>query len=99
MALDFLLAPTRELAVVAGDSRADFDAVLDAASLRLLPHAVIAPAPAEDREALAHLVPLLKDRPPIGDRVTLYDCRNRTCLAPASGAAEVVAALGEPKSG
>ncbi|WP_165074022.1 thioredoxin domain-containing protein [Paludisphaera rhizosphaerae] len=99
IALDFLLAPTRELAVVAGDSRADFDAVLDTAYLRLLPHAVVAPAPVEDREALAHLIPLLKDRPPIGDRVTLYDCRNHTCLAPVSGVADVVAALAGPNLG
>jgi len=95
IALDFALAPGRELAIVAapGPDLGDFDRAVDAAFARFRPHAVVAPAPAEDREALAALLPVLRDRPPVGDRVTLYDCEARTCRAPVSGAEEVAKAL------
>ncbi|MDG3005282.1 thioredoxin domain-containing protein [Paludisphaera mucosa] len=93
IALDFLLAPPRELAIVAGSDRREFAAALDAAFARFLPHAVVAPAPAEDREALAKLVPLLEARPAVDDHVTLYDCENFTCRAPVAGTSGVLAAL------
>ncbi|WP_337176639.1 thioredoxin domain-containing protein [Paludisphaera sp.] len=93
LALDVMLAPSRELAIVAGADRAEFDAVLDAAFARFLPHAVVAPAPAESRETLAALLPVLQDRPPIDGRVTLYDCEARACRAPVVGAEAAIAAL------
>ncbi|AMV37498.1 thioredoxin domain-containing protein [Planctomyces sp. SH-PL62] len=101
IALDFALAPVRELAIIAGPGpgRRDFDAAVDAAFARFLPPAVVAPSLAEDRDALAPLVTLLQDRPALDEEVTLYDCENRTCRAPVVGAAAIVAALAEANSG
>ena len=94
--LDFLLAPPQELAIVAGDSPRDFDAVLDAAYARFRPHAVVAPAPADARAAAAKLVPLLEGRTAVDGRVTLYECEARACRAPVVGVEEAVSALTAP---
>ncbi|WP_165248340.1 thioredoxin domain-containing protein [Paludisphaera soli] len=99
IALDIALAPGRELAIVAGADRREFEAVVDAAFGRFLPHAVVAPAPAGGREALADLVPLLRDRTAVDDRVTFYDCEARACRAPVVGAAAAVASLSAGKPG
>jgi uncharacterized protein YyaL (SSP411 family) len=96
LALDFATAPGRELAVVPGSDPREFDAVLDAIYARFLPRAVVAPAAPGSLEALARLVPLLEDRPPVGGRATLYYCEDRTCRAPVAGpdeAAKLLAGL------
>jgi uncharacterized protein YyaL (SSP411 family) len=97
IALDLMLAPPRELAIVGGTDRGEFDAVHDAAFARFLPHAVVAPAPAEALGALSKLLPVLRDRPAVDGRVTLYDCEARACRAPVAGAEAAVAALAPPR--
>jgi uncharacterized protein YyaL (SSP411 family) len=94
VALDFLLAAPREIAVIAGSDRAEFDAVLRAISARFLPHAVVAPAPSPPSAELARLVPLLADRPALNGRTTTYICERFTCRVPVVGVAGVEAALG-----
>ncbi|MDR3618534.1 MAG: thioredoxin domain-containing protein [Paludisphaera borealis] len=96
LALDFAVAPGRELAVVAGSDPREFDQVLEAVHARFLPRAVVAPAAPGTVESLARVVPLLENRPPIGDRATLYYCEGRTCRQPVAGldeAAKLLAGL------
>ena len=93
VALDFMLAPTREIAVIAGNDPAEFHAARVAIAERFLPHAVIAPAPGPVAPALAKLVPLLADRPAVGGQVTVYICEHFTCQAPVSGVAEIRTAV------
>jgi uncharacterized protein YyaL (SSP411 family) len=94
IALDFLLAPTREFAVIAGDDPAEYRAVLEAIASRFLPHKVVAPATYEQAGILESKVPLLADRPPRDGRTTTYICENFTCQEPVLGVEGIEAALG-----
>ncbi len=85
IALDFLLAPPREYAVIAGSDPAEFHAALAAIAHRFEPHKVVAPAVGFVSEKTAKLVPLLADRPAKDDRVTTYVCENFACRAPIVG--------------
>jgi uncharacterized protein YyaL (SSP411 family) len=85
IALDILLAPPREIAVIAGDDPAEFQAVLVALADRFLPGAVIAPAPTPASPQLGQLVPLLADRPAREGRTTIYVCERFACQAPVVG--------------
>ena len=87
IALDFLLAPTREVVVIAGTDPGEFRAARSTVSQTYDPHRVIAPSPqGAARAAEAEWVPLLADRPAIGGRTTTYICENNACLAPVVGA-------------
>jgi uncharacterized protein YyaL (SSP411 family) len=94
IALDFLLAPTREFAVIAGDEPAEYRAVLEAIAARFLPHKVVAPATDEQARILEGEVPLLADRPPRDGRTTTYICENFACREPVTGVEGVESALG-----
>jgi uncharacterized protein YyaL (SSP411 family) len=96
IALDFLLASTREFAVVAGDDPAEYRAVQDAIASRFLPHKVVAPATYDQAGMLESKVPLLADRPPRDGRTTTYICENFACQEPVLGVEGVSAALGGP---
>ena len=85
IALDGLLAPAREFAVIAGNDPAGVRPALVAIFEGFLPHKVVAPAPAAVPEGLADLVPLLQDRPAGGGKVTTYICENFACQAPVVG--------------
>jgi len=91
-ALDFYLGPVQEIAVVgkAGDPEAK--RVHDAIHSSFRPNRVVAfhdPATGEPPS----FVPLLKDRPMVGDRVTVYVCENFVCQAPQVGADAALKAL------
>ena len=94
IALDFLLAPSREYAVIAGSDRAGFRSALEAIAGKFDPHKVVAPAPRAISPELAKLVPLLADRPARDGQVTTYICENFACQAPVVGVAALQAALG-----
>ncbi len=94
IALDFLLTPTREFAVVAGPDPVEYRAVLESIASRFLPHKVVAPATYEQAGILESEVPLLADRPPREGRTTTYICENFACQAPVLGVEGVEAALG-----
>ena len=85
VALDFLLAPAGEFAVIAGNDPAEARSALLAIHERFLPHKVVAPAPGEVARGLADLVPLLADRPSKDGRVTTYLCEGFACQAPVVG--------------
>ncbi len=94
IALDHVLATSREFAVIAGDDPAESRAALAAIAAKFLPHKVVAPAPAGKPVAPAGLVPLLADRPARDGKVTTYICENFTCREPAVGVEALRAALG-----
>jgi uncharacterized protein len=96
IALDFLLAPTREFAVIAGDDPAEYRAALEAIAARFLPHKVVAPATYAQAGILESKVPLLAERPPRDGRTTTYICENFACQEPVVGVEGIEAALGEP---
>ena len=93
LGLDFAVAPGRELAVVPGADPREFDAVLEAVYARFLPRAVVAPAAPGSLEAVARVVPLLEDRPPLDGRATLYYCEARACRQPVAGVDEAARLL------
>jgi uncharacterized protein YyaL (SSP411 family) len=95
IALDFELAPIRELAVIAGADSQEFHDVLEAIYARFLPGVVVAPATPEQAGDLAGLVPLLADRPARDKRTTTYICENSTCQEPVVGVDGVITALGK----
>ena len=85
IALDDLLAPAREFAVVAGDDPAEFRSALLAIHERFTPHKVVAPDPGGASKDLTNLVPLLQDRPVKDGKVTTYICEDFACQAPVVG--------------
>ncbi len=93
IALDFLLAPVREFAVIAGDDPAEYRAVLEAISTPFRPHKVVAPATPAQVAALADKVPLLANRPVRDGKTTTYICEHFTCREPVVGVARLEAAL------
>ena len=94
VALDFLLAAPRELAIIAGDDPDEFRAAIEAVYSRFLPHKVVAPATAEQASSLAATVPLLADRPARDGRTTTYICERFACREPIVGVEALDAALG-----
>jgi uncharacterized protein YyaL (SSP411 family) len=85
IALDFLLSPTREIAVIAGADPSENREVMETIFARFLPHAVVAPATPQQAQALSSLVPLLTDRPNLDGQTTTYVCENFTCKQPVAG--------------
>ena len=73
-ALDFHLAPTREVALV-GD---DLGPLVRTVRSRLRPHLVLAGGPGSVDTA----VPLLEGRTPVGGRPAAYVCENFSCRMP-----------------
>ncbi len=94
IALDFLLAPVKEFAVVARADDGEFRAVLETLAARFLPHKVVAPARLGAAETPPGDVPLLADRPVKDGRATVYICERMTCQAPVVGVAGLMGALG-----
>jgi uncharacterized protein YyaL (SSP411 family) len=85
MALDFLLAEPREIALVGTGDPASLRAAREAIAERFAPNQVVAPAHGPADAALAAVVPLLADRTPRDGQVTAYICRQMACEAPVSG--------------
>jgi uncharacterized protein YyaL (SSP411 family) len=80
IALDFLLGPSKEVAVIAGGDPAEFDRAMAGVYERFLPQRVVAPRPAGIDSA--DLTPLLADRPARDGRTTIYVCERFACKAP-----------------
>ncbi len=93
IALDFLLAPNREYAVIGGDDPAEFRGALEAIFAKFLPHKVVAPTATAVPADLAARVPLLADRPAVRGRVTTYICERFACQAPLVGLDALAEAL------
>ena len=91
-ALDFALAPVREIAVVHGPDpagRRQRDALLATAQAGYRPHQVVAAGPPEANA----VVPLLRDRTLVDARATAYVCHHFVCRLPANDATTLAAQL------
>ncbi len=93
VALEFLLSPSQEIAVFAGDDPGEFRRSLEAVYERFLPNKVTAPVFAGEAKVLQGLLPLLEGRSSHDGRVTSYVCENFTCKAPITGVDALAAAL------
>jgi uncharacterized protein len=83
-ALDFELAPTKEVALI-GDDLAELSAV---ARSTYRPHLVVAGGPAG-----SSVPPLLADRPLVDGKPTAYVCEHFACQAPTTDAASLAELL------
>lgn len=90
IALDFLLGPRREVAVISGEGADEGEAALETIASRFQPHQVVAPNPDPSNEPA---LPFLADRPARDGRVTTYLCENFTCREPIVGVAALDEAL------
>jgi uncharacterized protein YyaL (SSP411 family) len=79
-ALDFHLAPTREVALI-GDEVAELSTAVRST---LRPHLVLAAGPAGSAEPA-----LLRDRPLVDGKAAAYVCERFTCQAPVTGGTEL----------
>ena len=87
-ALDFHLAPTREVAIVGADT----SALVRAVRTRFRPHLVLAAGDGADPAG----VPLLEGRTPLDGRPAAYVCERFTCKTPVSEPEELEALLDPP---
>jgi len=83
-ALDFHLAPTKEVALI-GDDLDELAATVRSAHR---PHLVLAGGPAGSEQP-----PLLRDRPAVDGRPGAYVCEHFSCRAPVTAAADLAALL------
>src|SRR6185369_3912677 len=91
LALDFLLGPTREIAIVDGTRPDDTTELLRALHRRFVPNKVLARKPhgTDDKALSPALQSLLKGKTSRGGEVTTYICNHGTCGLPATGIAAV----------
>jgi uncharacterized protein YyaL (SSP411 family) len=87
-ALDFQLAPVREVALVGDDT----SALVRAVRAEFRPHVVLAGGDGDDDAG----VPLLEGRTPLDGRAAAYVCERFTCRAPVTEPDELRALLGAP---
>ncbi|WP_435010469.1 thioredoxin domain-containing protein [Tundrisphaera lichenicola] len=85
VALDYLLASSKEFAVISGGNPDELSRALVAIHEPFLPHKVVAPSTGPVSEEMVGLVPLLADRPARAGRVTTYICEGFACQAPLVG--------------
>ena len=95
LALDFLLGPTREIAIVDGSNPAESIDVLKAVHRRFLPNKLIVRKTAgmTDEKLPASQKALLQGKVARGGQATIYLCDHGTCGLPVVGVKGVEAAL------
>jgi uncharacterized protein YyaL (SSP411 family) len=91
-ALDFHLSTPKEIAIIGAAEAQDTQALKSEVWRRYLPNKIVAQA-AENDEAAALTVPLLRERPMIKGAATAYVCENFTCQQPVSTADELARQL------
>ncbi len=91
-ALDFHLAPPREVAVVGARGSADTEALLDELRGRYLPTTTVAHLDPSASTAGAE-IPLLMGREPVAGRAAAYVCERFACRRPVTEPAELAAEL------
>ncbi len=99
LALDFYLAPVREVAIVGGDGDGA-GPLAGAVRARFRPHEVLAGRAvgdgadgAEGGDGGASSVPLLEGRGPVDGHAAAYVCERFACQMPVTGVDELLAAL------
>ncbi len=81
-ALDFYLAPVKEIAIIGNPNSPDIQALAGQVFSRFLPNRVLLSASPAHADPALDTLPLLQDRPQIHDRPTAYVCRNYVCNLP-----------------
>jgi uncharacterized protein len=89
-ALDLSLSEPKEIAIIGRPDASDTLALLRTVFERFAPNKVVAAA--EPGVAPAE-IPLLADRPSLGDAATAYVCRGHVCQAPVTTPADLAAQL------
>ena len=93
-ALDLFLASPFEIAIAGDRGASDTNALIGAVFNRYLPNRVVALADSSSASQTgAAAIKLLEGRARIGGKATAYVCRNFTCEAPVTGAAELIEQL------
>lgn len=95
LALDFLLGPTREIAIIDGTREEETAEVLRALYRRFVPNKVVARKKAATAEGSlpTALAPLLKGKTARGGAATIYICEHCACGLPVTGVAGLEHAL------
>ncbi|MGC8642243.1 MAG: thioredoxin domain-containing protein, partial [Isosphaeraceae bacterium] len=94
IALDLALSPVQQIVMIGGEDQQELETALETLySGFFLPHAVIAPATAEQATALAGRMPVVADRPSQDNRTTTYICENFTCQEPVVGVDGLIGTL------
>ncbi|HQH71211.1 MAG TPA: thioredoxin domain-containing protein, partial [bacterium] len=91
-ALDFHLAPPREI-VLAGPDSSSLDAMQKALFARFLPNKVVLYADPASREPLETLSPLVQGKIPIDHSPAAYVCENYACQKPVTTVDDLIALL------
>jgi uncharacterized protein YyaL (SSP411 family) len=91
-ALDFYLGTPKEIAIIGDASAAETRSLLDEIWKPYLPNKVVAQAAPADAVA-AEIVPLVRNRPQVGNQATAYVCEHFTCKTPATSPAELATQL------
>jgi uncharacterized protein YyaL (SSP411 family) len=91
-ALDFYLGAPQEIAVIGDPGSTETQLLVDEIWKPYLPNKIVAVAAPSDAES-ADFIPLLRDRPQLGDQPTAYLCEHFTCKAPTNSPAELAAQL------
>ncbi|HTG46435.1 MAG TPA: thioredoxin domain-containing protein, partial [Actinomycetota bacterium] len=91
-ALDLLLGPTREIAIVGDPEDPATRALIEVATHRFRPNAVLAVAAPHDAASIA-VVPLLAGRAPVEGRPAAYVCERFACELPVTDPAALAASL------
>ena len=93
LAVDFLLAEPREILLLR-PSGGDDSALLEVLRPRFLPHKALVRCEAGPaQEALAALLPLVRDRTPLRDLTTAFVCTQGACQLPLTDAAALATQL------
>ncbi len=91
-ALDFYLGTPKEIALVGEPGNSATQALRDEIWRRYLPNKVVAPGSPGDTKA-AELVPLLRARPQMDRKATVYVCEHFTCKNPTTDPKELASQL------
>jgi hypothetical protein len=95
-ALDDLIGPLREVAIVGPATDARTQALVAVVNRHYLPRAVLALAAPEDRAA-GEAIPLLADRPLVNGLPTAYICEHFACKLPTTEPGALAAQLGHAR--
>ncbi|HEY0756065.1 MAG TPA: thioredoxin domain-containing protein [Ktedonobacteraceae bacterium] len=84
-ALDFVLSPAREIAIIGDPQQLETQSLLSVVNSRYRPDCVLASAAPDDTAAI-QAIPLLADRPLKAGQPSAYVCQNFSCQAPVTSA-------------
>lgn len=93
LALGFYVEPTKEILIVAPESRTQATSFVKELHRTFLPNRVLLTVSQAEAEKLAHRIPLLEGKRALGGKVTAYVCENQTCERPVTSVADFQALL------